>query len=44
MAIRSLGADGRVDADRYVVGPFPGVERNRDIVWADGMFVAWPEP
>lgn len=41
-AIRSLGADGRSDGAMYERGPFSAGERNRDIVWADGEFVAWP--
>lgn len=43
VAIRSLGADGKPDGDVYEIGPFPASERDRDIVWADGSFVAWPE-
>ena len=41
-AIRSFGRDGAVEGAVYTAGGFPSVQFDRDIVWADGFFVAWP--
>ena len=42
MYIRSPGRDGRFEADPYVKGAFAEDDYDRDIVWVDGLFVAWP--
>jgi len=41
-AVRSPGRDGSLDASVYTSGGFPSVQFDRDIIWADGFFVAWP--
>lgn len=43
MAIRSLGRDGVAEGSTYSGGAFEPLEYDRDIVWADGFFVAWPQ-
>ena len=43
MSVRSPGADGRFDGDRYAVGSFDSADANADIVWVDGYFVRWPK-
>jgi len=43
IAVRSSGHDGLFDGDSYVIGPFQSNLYERDIVWADGFFVRWPE-
>jgi len=40
--IRSGGADHRFDGDSYSTGPFDRTDFDRDIVYADGVFVTWP--
>ena len=42
MAIRSLGRDGVADGSTYTSGGYSALEFDKDIVWADGFFVAWP--
>jgi len=42
MMVRSRGSDGQFD-DSYQSGPFDPDETTRDIVWADGYFLSWPE-
>ena len=44
-AIRSLGRGGVVDDsdNNWTVSPFVATDYDRDIIWADGYFVAWPE-
>lgn len=42
MAIRSLGRDGVAEGESYTSGGYSALEFDRDIVWADGFFVAWP--
>lgn len=41
--VRSPGSDGLFDGDSYETGPFEPEETQRDIVWADGYFLRWPE-
>lgn len=43
MAIRSPGRDGKFEGLRYKVQSFTRDDFDRDIVWADGFFVAWPQ-
>lgn len=43
MAIRSGGQDGIFESDVYEAGPFVPTDYPRDIVWADGFFVRWPQ-
>ncbi|MCH7665693.1 MAG: prepilin-type N-terminal cleavage/methylation domain-containing protein [Acidobacteria bacterium] len=42
MGIRSPGRGDDFEGDTYTMGPFIGTDYNRDIVWADGFFVAYP--
>lgn len=42
MAIRSAGADGKIEGERYSRGAFDKSDQEADIVWADGLFVRWP--
>ena len=42
MAVRSTGADGKLEGDRYSRGAFDKSDPSADIVWADGLFVRWP--
>ena len=43
MAIRSYGRGGQEEDDTYTVTSFEPTDYNRDIVWADGFFVRWPQ-
>jgi len=43
MAIRSPGRDGVDDSATYTVTAFDHTDYDRDIVWADGFFVRWPQ-
>lgn len=43
MMIRSRGLDNTPDADQYTLAPFSPTDYAKDIVWADGFFVRWPE-
>ena len=43
MMIRSRGLDNTADSDQYTQAPFSPTDYNKDIVWADGFFVRWPE-
>jgi hypothetical protein len=43
LVVRSAGANGRFEGDRYATGAFTSGDRDDDIVWADGFFVRWPE-
>jgi general secretion pathway protein G len=42
VAIRSPGRDGIWMGDVYPKGPFVMTNYNKDIVWADGLFVHYP--
>ena len=42
-AIRSTGRDGLAESDIYPIATFPGDEFDRDLVWADGFWVASPD-
>ena len=44
MGIRSFGRDGTEGpgGNPYDIGPFVATEYDQDIVWADGMFIAYP--
>ena len=44
MSVRSPGRDGVFEGNRYFFGPFGLEEFDRDVVWADGYFIAWPSP
>jgi general secretion pathway protein G len=43
MAIRSPGRDGVFSGDTYESGGFEPRDYDQDIVWADGMFIRWPQ-
>ena len=45
MAIKSFGRDKTEDDTdgTWAVEPFVATDYDRDIIWADGYFVAWPE-
>lgn len=41
--VRSPGANGTFEGDEYVAGKFPPDAFEQDLVWADGIFMRWPE-
>jgi type II secretion system protein G len=43
MAIASPGRDGDYESGPYIAGGFDPTDYDRDIVWADGFFVRWPQ-
>jgi prepilin-type N-terminal cleavage/methylation domain-containing protein len=43
MAIQSFGRDNTADSTSYTVSNFTPTDYDRDIVWADGFFVRWPQ-
>jgi type II secretion system protein G len=43
MAIRSRGRDSQPDTSSYTVTSFEPTDYNRDVIWADGFMVRWPE-
>ncbi len=43
MSVRSAGSDGIFSDESYAIGPFPFAESERDIVWADGFFIQYPQ-
>lgn len=43
MSVRSPGRDGKFSGLTYAVEAFPHGDYDRDIVWADGYFVQWPQ-
>lgn len=43
MAVRSLGRDAVVEGSVYTSGGFDSLDFDKDIVWADGFFVTWPQ-
>jgi type II secretion system protein G len=43
MAIRSLGRDKKAEGDQYTVTGFDPTDYDRDIVWADGFMVRYPQ-
>jgi len=43
MAIASYGRDGVADSSDYTVTGFDPTDYDRDLVWADGYFVRWPQ-
>jgi prepilin-type N-terminal cleavage/methylation domain-containing protein len=43
MAIRSKGRDGTAEGPDFTVTSFEPTDYDRDIVWADGFFVRWPQ-
>lgn len=42
IGVRSAGRDGRFEGDIYRSGAFLAGDVDRDVVWIDGYFVAWP--
>jgi len=42
-AIRSLGRDGVAEGDTYTITGFDPTDYDRDIVWADGFMVRYPQ-
>jgi prepilin-type N-terminal cleavage/methylation domain-containing protein len=42
IAIRSTGRDGAWQGASYTIGAFVATDYDKDIVWADGFFVAYP--
>lgn len=43
MAIRSRGRDSQADTNDYTVTAFEPTDYDRDVLWADGFMVRWPE-
>jgi len=43
LAIRSAGKGGLFDGTTYTMAPFVSTDYKQDIVWADGLFVRWPQ-
>jgi prepilin-type N-terminal cleavage/methylation domain-containing protein len=43
MAIRSKGRDNTAEASSYSVTSFDPTDYDRDILWADGFMVRWPQ-
>jgi prepilin-type N-terminal cleavage/methylation domain-containing protein len=43
MAIRSGGRDFSFEGPTYSPGTFDPTDYDRDVVWADGFFVRWPQ-
>jgi type II secretion system protein G len=43
MAIRSRGRDSQPDGTTYTVTAFEPTDYDRDVIWADGFMVRWPE-
>ncbi len=43
MGIISYGRDNSADSTSYTVTGFDPTDYNRDLVWADGYFVRWPQ-
>ena len=43
IAIRSPGGDGVFSGTTYTMAPFTTTDYDQDIVWADGLFVRWPQ-
>ena len=43
MAIRSNGRDGVSEGNAYSVTNFDPTDYDRDVLWADGFFVRWPQ-
>jgi prepilin-type N-terminal cleavage/methylation domain-containing protein len=43
MMIISYGRDGKTDGGAYTVTGFDPTDYDRDLVWADGFFVRWPQ-
>lgn len=43
MSIRSYGRDAVPEGDTYSSSAFQPTDYNRDIVWADGFFIRWPQ-
>jgi prepilin-type N-terminal cleavage/methylation domain-containing protein len=43
MAVRSAGLGGAYLGDVYVPGAFDPTDYAQDIIWADGLFVRWPQ-
>ena len=42
-AIRSLGNDQAAEDTSYTVTSFEPTDYQQDIVWADGVFIRWPQ-
>jgi prepilin-type N-terminal cleavage/methylation domain-containing protein len=43
MAIRSPGRDGVAEGTMYSVTNFDPTDYDKDVLWADGFFVRWPQ-
>jgi prepilin-type N-terminal cleavage/methylation domain-containing protein len=43
MAVRSAGLGGAYLGDVYEPGAFDPTDFSQDIIWADGLFVRWPQ-
>ncbi|MGB3563500.1 MAG: type II secretion system protein [Thermoanaerobaculia bacterium] len=43
IAVRSPGKGGNWDGNTYTMAPFVSTNYKSDIVWADGLFVRWPQ-
>jgi general secretion pathway protein G len=43
MAIRSNGRDGVSEGNSYTVSNFEPTDYDKDVIWADGFFVRWPQ-
>ncbi len=41
--IASGGRDGSLPAGEYTIGSFEPTDYDQDIIWADGLFLRWPQ-
>jgi prepilin-type N-terminal cleavage/methylation domain-containing protein len=41
--VTSGGRDGTLDGAEYTVGSFDPTDYDQDIIWADGLFLRWPQ-
>ncbi len=43
LALRSAGRDGVFDSDQLPIEGFTTTDYDQDIVWAEGLFLRWPQ-
>jgi hypothetical protein len=43
LGVRSSGRDGKFESGSFKKGSFDPTDFDRDVVWLDGEFVAWPK-
>jgi prepilin-type N-terminal cleavage/methylation domain-containing protein len=41
--ITSNGRDASLASDQYTIGSFDPTDYDQDIIWADGLFLRWPQ-